>query len=72
MFTITTLMQAARAARIASTNGRVVTIAVCEEGFVVAGSKDGSHAAIDIWWHDIDVNDELLANAVRLIERGLP
>lgn len=67
MLSIAHLMEAAREARKASVGGKIVTIAICEDGFVVHGAKDGKHAAIDIGWPDMDINPALLANAVLLI-----
>lgn len=67
MMSIAHLMEAASEARKASVGGKIVTIAICEDGFVVAASNDGKHAAIDIGWPDMDINPALLANAVRLI-----
>jgi hypothetical protein len=67
-FGLGTLMDAARAARQASTDGRVVTISITEEGFVILAAKDGRCAAIDIGWHELDMHEGLLANAVLLVK----
>lgn len=62
------LMQAAREARKASDGARVVTISLVEEGFIVLAAKEGRYAAIDIAWHDIDLNAGALTNAVLLVK----
>lgn len=71
-FDLSTLMIAARQARRASTNGKVVTISITEDGFVVLGAKDGQFRAIDVSWYDMAATPDKLDNAVRLIAERIP
>ena len=71
-FSLMTLMGAAVLAQQQSVAGRVIYITVVPEGLIVQGQKGREHAAIDIPWPVIDMNDGLLTNAVRLVADRLP
>lgn len=71
IFDLTTLMQAARLAREQSVGGRVIWIAITEEGFIVQGNRLAFASAIDVSWPEMDMNPGQLANAIQLVARRL-
>lgn len=70
-FGLDDMMRAARDAREQSTGGKVIWIAVTDEGFVVQGTRLAFAAAIDVPWPEIDANPGRLSNAIQLVARRL-
>lgn len=70
-FGLADMMRAARDAREQSVNGKVIWIAVTDQGFVVQGTRSAFAAALDVGWPEIDANPGALTNAIQLVARRL-